>query len=85
MDFITNNKLDFIDLIALLQRKLEKLGFKVSTKVNDQKIVYKSFIRFSGLLHQLEISDITSIERGSEFLIPKKFGPSRIPEHISLV
>ena len=47
---------DFRSYLQAIRKDLEAQGYKITVKVNDQKTVHSAFIRFSGLLYELELT-----------------------------
>lgn len=47
---------NFRAYLQTIQTELAAEGYDVSLKVNDRKIVHSAFIRFTGLLYELELS-----------------------------
>jgi len=47
---------DFRAYLLSIQKDLGAQGYDLTLKVNDQKTVHSAFIRFSGLLHELDLS-----------------------------
>lgn len=46
----------FRNYLQKIQRSLEKEGYEIRLKINDQKIVHAAFVRFPGLLYDLDLS-----------------------------
>ena len=46
----------FRNYLQVIQRELTAEGYKMTIKLNDRKAVHSAFIRFPGLLHELELS-----------------------------
>jgi len=47
---------DFRAYLQAVQGELRSEGYEVSLKVNDRKVVHSAFVRFPGLLHELQLS-----------------------------
>ncbi len=47
---------DFRAYLLSIQKDLAAQGYDPTLKVNDQKTVHSAFVRFSGLLHELDLS-----------------------------
>jgi len=47
---------NFRAYLQSIQKDMEAQGYTVTLKVNDQKTVHSAFVRFSGLLHELNLS-----------------------------
>jgi predicted nucleotidyltransferase component of viral defense system len=52
----SSDRYDFRAFLHSIRRDLEAQGYTVSFKVSDQKIVHSAFVRFSGLLYDLQLS-----------------------------
>jgi len=46
----------FRSLLQAIQKELKMQGYSITLKVNDQKTVHNSFVRFTGLLYDLGLS-----------------------------
>lgn len=60
LDFsLTVNKTySFVDIIKKVEKEFESMGYKVSIKYNDEKIVYYAFVKFEGLMYEAGISNL---------------------------
>lgn len=47
---------DFRSYLRAIQNELRTEGYAVEVKVNDQKVVHSAFVRFPGLLYELDLS-----------------------------
>lgn len=47
---------DFRSYLGAIQRDLQAQGYSVSMKISDRKTVHGAFVRFPGLLHDLNLS-----------------------------
>jgi hypothetical protein len=47
---------DFRAYLRAIQGELQAEGYPVALKVNDRKVVHSAFVRFPGLLHELQLS-----------------------------
>jgi predicted nucleotidyltransferase component of viral defense system len=47
---------DFHAYLRAIQREFEAEGYAVSVKLNDRRVVHSAFVRFSGLLYELDLS-----------------------------
>lgn len=59
LDFALEGNIKLYDFRAILQairKDLTAQGYDITLKVNDQKTVHSSFVRFSGLLHELKLT-----------------------------
>jgi predicted nucleotidyltransferase component of viral defense system len=59
LDFALERDRELYDLRACLQdirRTLRAEGYDVALKVNDRRVVHSAFIRFLGLLHEMDLS-----------------------------
>jgi len=59
LDFALEHATDQYDFRAYLQaiqREFEAEGYEVSIKLNDRRVVHSAFVRFPGLLYELELS-----------------------------
>jgi predicted nucleotidyltransferase component of viral defense system len=50
------NSYDFRSYLQVIRKDLERQGYAVAFKVNDQKTVHSAFVRFTGLLFDLKLS-----------------------------
>jgi predicted nucleotidyltransferase component of viral defense system len=50
----------FVDFVKKLKRELELMGYKLSVKYNDKKMVYYAFLKFEGIMYEAGISDRTN-------------------------
>ena len=46
----------FRNYLQVIQRELTAEGYEMTIRLNDAKVVHSAFIRFPGLLHELELS-----------------------------
>ena len=46
----------FRNYLQVIQRELTAEGYEITIRLNDGKVVHSAFIRFPGLLHELELS-----------------------------
>ncbi len=51
---------DFRSYLTAIQRDFEREGYTVELKVNDRKTVHSAFVRFPGLLYDLQLSPFPS-------------------------
>lgn len=59
LDFALEANRDAYDLRVLLQqivKDFEAEAYSVDVKLNDKRVVHKAFVRFRGLLHELQLS-----------------------------
>ena len=59
LDFALERKAasyDFRHYLRAIRSEFTTEGYAVEIKVNDKKVVHSAFIRFSGLLHELDLS-----------------------------
>ena len=53
---INKGRYDFQTYLRVIQKELEAQGYKIVMKVSDQKAVHSAYIRFPGLLYELNLS-----------------------------
>lgn len=51
-----SEKAEFTEALAAMKRPLEREGYRLEMKVNEQKTVASAFVKFPGLLHELGLS-----------------------------
>lgn len=51
-----SERYDFRAFLKIIRSNLERQGYTVELKVNDQKTVHSAFVRFPGLPHDLDLS-----------------------------
>jgi hypothetical protein len=51
-----SSQYDFRGYLKTIQRDLEAQGYKIAIKLNDKKTVHNAFVRFPGLLYDLNLS-----------------------------
>lgn len=47
---------DFRAYLQAIKRDLSAEGYDITVKLNDSRVVHSAFVRFSGLLHELDLS-----------------------------
>ncbi len=52
----SSNDYDFRSYLQVIQREFEKMSYQVEIKFKDSRVVHVAFIRFPGLLYDLELS-----------------------------
>ena len=53
---INKERYDFQAYLHAIQKDLDAQGYRISAKVSDQKTVHSAYIRFPGLLYELNLS-----------------------------
>lgn len=48
----------FMEINSFIERELKLLGLNIETKVNEEKTVQNSFLKFKGLLKELQLSNL---------------------------
>jgi hypothetical protein len=81
---------DFRAYLKAVQKDLEAQGYKVALKVSDQKTVHSAYIRFPGLLYELNLSphrdEVLAVKIEVDTEPPKEAGleTSLIRRHVLL-
>ncbi|MBN1451537.1 MAG: nucleotidyl transferase AbiEii/AbiGii toxin family protein [Anaerolineales bacterium] len=84
------SRYDFRAYLQALQKDLEAQGYKVALKVSDRKTVHSAYIRFPGLLYELNLSshrdEVLAVKIEVDTDPPKKAGleTSLVRHHVLL-
>jgi len=87
---IKKGRYDFQAYLHAIQKDLEAQGYKIAMKVSDQKTVHSAYIRFPGLLYELNLSThrdevlIVKIEVDTEPPKEARLETSLIRRHVLL-